>query len=86
MKLPLIGKKKEVKSYSTVLGQFRTAIDDMSEIVQREIESKADLKVKKEEIDLQINVADQEINDCQTAIQNIGDMFPGLTRTVEVEK
>lgn len=80
MKLPLIGKKKVVKSYSSVLGQFRTAIDDMKEIVAREEQSKADLEIKKEEIDLQINVAEQEIGDCQVAISNIGDMFPGLNR------
>lgn len=80
MKVPFV--KKKIKSYSSVLGQFRNAINDMKEIVNREAQSVGNLQVKKEEIDRQIVVADQEIRDCQTAIQNIDNMFPGLNREV----
>ena len=77
--------KKKIKSYSSVLGQFKTSIIDMEEIVAREKQSKADLELEKEKIDREILVSVTEIDDCQTAIQNIGGMFPALLRKPEAE-
>jgi len=76
-------KKKVEKSYSSVLSQFRQSVDDMNEIIQREAQAKDALEAAKSKIDDQIAVAEQEIGDCEVAIQNIHSMFPGLARSAE---
>ncbi len=71
-------KKKEVKSYGSIMGAFTVIVNDLKEVVEKEEGNVVTLKQKRDVIDENINNSENEIENCSIAIGNVGNMFPNI--------
>ena len=75
--MSMFGRKK-IKSYNSVMASFSEVVTDLQEISDRE-EVNIDILVDaQEEIERKITVSKAEMANCQTAIDNVRNMFPNV--------
>ncbi|RLA58208.1 MAG: hypothetical protein DRQ78_12450 [Epsilonproteobacteria bacterium] len=72
----MFGKKK--KSYGSVMASFSEVVVDLQEISDREEVNIGVLAEEHEKIERKITTSKAEMANCQTAIDNVRDMFPNI--------
>jgi len=72
----MFGKKK--KSYGSIMSAFSKVVTDLKDVVEKEETNVVKLTEKRKIIDYDINTSEKEINNCNTAIENVQNMFPDV--------